>query len=647
VIKLRDAGRLAVLLCLFVLAAPAHAQWTAEGGVLLRGKIVTMDENNTVKQGSIYIKDGKIEAIMGPDAPVPEGAIELKTDGAIYPGMINLHDHPAYDFLPPYDVPKDTENRYKWNSGKCYERFVNNPKNLVTESGYFDRMTEALKFALVKHIVGGTTSSQGAPANQGAGPILTRDVEHTDLGGKIGGSVLPIDGRFTADLAANRNRIKGLQAWIFHLAEGKDERSRLEYSNPDYNPRKPPGPNNVPGLKQLGLVTKNLIGIHSTALTEADFKDWKKTAGEGAKVVWSPLSNLMLYGETTDVVGAMRQGATIALGTDWTPSGSKNLLWEIKVADQVNKQRLDGALSDADLVSMVTRNPAKMLGWEDKVGMIKKGMVADLVVLDNNVSNAYRNLIDATERAVQLVFVGGDPLYGDAKVMKKLKGDRGAKGLEPLDDLNRGKLLDLKRDLPKGNQSLKQIQSALAAAAKINAKELARILNEGDPTNKKDPFKARTAMKEALASYLKKDGETVPASLKKENLAITEGQVEKYISYKFPYAEPLKMLDSVFQEGDDRFFEMFMSNLHFAGDDAVLDISQIASAKGLPADIRKSIREAHDAAHDHAHDHDHDVAELSAESVRGARGPAPYSEGMTSLIERRVAAKEGKDVGER
>ncbi len=605
-----------------------------------------MDEKNTVKQGSIYIKDGKIEAILGPDAPVPAGAIELKTDGAIYPGLMNLHNHPTYDFLPPYPVPKDYDNRNQWNTGKCYAKLVNNPKNLVTEAGLFDRQTEALKYALVKEIVGGTTSSQGAINDRGAAPILTRDVEHTDLGGDVSGTVLPIDQRFIKDLEANQNRIKGLQAWFFHLAEGKDEVSRLEYSNPKYDPKVNAGPNNVPGLKQLGLVNDNLIAIHATALTEADFKDWKKTTGEGAKIVWSPLSNLLLYGETTDVVGAIRQGATVALGTDWTPSGSKNLLWELKVADQYNKQQLDGALSDVDLVSMVTRNPAKMLGWGDKVGMIKKGMVADLVVIDDKAKDAFRNLIDATERGVQLVFIGGDPLYGDAKLMKKVKGDLGAKGLEPLDDLARGKLLDLKRDVPKGNQTLKQIQAAIATAAKINTKELTKILNAGDPDNKKDPYKARTAMKNALVDFLEKKGQPVPPSLEKPNLQITEGQVEQYISFKFPYAEPLKAIDSIFQENDDRFFDMFMSNLHLAGDGAVLDLSKIASGAGIPDDVRERILAAHDAAHDHG-DHAHGAADLSAESVRGSRSPAPYSEGMTSLIDRRVAGEEGKDVGER
>ena len=50
--------------------------------------------------------------------------------------------------------------------------------------------------------------------------------------------------------------------------------------------------------------------------------------GRGAKLVWSPLSNLLLYGKTTAVYDALAAGVLVSLGTDWTPSGSANLLAE-------------------------------------------------------------------------------------------------------------------------------------------------------------------------------------------------------------------------------------------------------------------------------------------------------------------------------
>ena len=49
-------------------------------------------------------------------------------------------------------------------------------------------------------------------------------------------------------------------------------------------------------------------------------------------MVWSPQSNLRLYGATTLAADALRAGMPVALGADWLPSGSTSLLAELKVA---------------------------------------------------------------------------------------------------------------------------------------------------------------------------------------------------------------------------------------------------------------------------------------------------------------------------
>ncbi|MHA1730982.1 MAG: hypothetical protein ACTSU5_03520 [Promethearchaeota archaeon] len=71
-------------------------------------------------------------------------------------------------------------------------------------------------------------------------------------------------------------------------------------------------------------------------------------------MVWSPTSNLLLYGSTADVRAADEEGVTIALAPDWSPSGAKNVLGELKVADQWNRNKLGGYFSDYRMVEMVT-----------------------------------------------------------------------------------------------------------------------------------------------------------------------------------------------------------------------------------------------------------------------------------------------------
>ena len=119
-------------------------------------------------------------------------------------------------------------------------------------------------------------------------------------------------------------------AFIYHLAEGTSEELLREYTD----------------LEEHGLLREKLVGIHCTALNR---NNWKTLGKKGVKLVWSPLSNLLLYGKTADVVSAKNNGVIISLGSDWTPTGSKNLLWELKVADLYNRNSLSNVFTDLEL----------------------------------------------------------------------------------------------------------------------------------------------------------------------------------------------------------------------------------------------------------------------------------------------------------
>ncbi|MCE2990149.1 MAG: amidohydrolase family protein, partial [Nitrosomonadaceae bacterium] len=154
--------------------------------------------------------------------------------------------------------------------------------------------------------------------------------------------------------------------------------------------------------------------IHGVGLTGMQFKEM---AQAGAKLVWSPLSNFLLYGQTADIAAARAAGVKLSLAPDWTPSGSKSILGELKVADLVNIYQLGGALSNRELIEMVTINPAEAMGWQGRLGAIAPGYLADLVIVDDTVDDPYRNLVLATENNVRLVMIRGDALYGDQTLM--------------------------------------------------------------------------------------------------------------------------------------------------------------------------------------------------------------------------------------
>jgi hypothetical protein len=246
-----------------------------------------------------------------------------------------------------------------------------------------------------------------------------------------------------------------LDAWLVHLAEGVRDGDRRP--GDPFSSR-----TEFAALSSKGLLTDETVILHGIALEPADFAAMRGAPsirldgsgdGLGAKLVWSPLSNLLLYGRTAAVYQALAAGVLVSLGTDWSPSGSRNLLDELKVADiALRDARVLGgdrdlvpelaitgksgsALGAAEtaldrtLVEMVTRNPARTLRWTPYVGSVEPGKRADLLVITKADDAAarglpdspYRALIDATEQDVRMVLVGGDPLAGDVGVMQALK----------------------------------------------------------------------------------------------------------------------------------------------------------------------------------------------------------------------------------
>ncbi len=572
----------ALLLLLTLLSAPpAQAQWTPDTPVVLQGKIVSM--HRAVRRGQLVIRQGKIEAILSPSAAPPPGAIVIDTQGYIYPGLINLHNHLKYNLVSLYPLPRHAENHDDWPSGKDYAEHVNNPAIIATSSNLYGRLDEALKYAEVRAIAGGETAIQGAENNPAIKHTLVRNVELENFGvDEVGQRAFSMDRLFHRGLEDLRPRIKSSTAWIWHVAEGIDERAHQEWTYPEYDPAKPFSTSiskfNRPGAVEADLVFPGLVGVHCTAMTEADFQQWRQITGQGPKIVWSPTSNLLLYGKTTDIRAAQRQDALIALGTDWAPSGTKNLLWELKVVDQLNRQSSPRLFRGyREIVELVTTNPARILGWQDKVGQLREGYAADVLVVDDlhQTSSGYRNLILAAERNVQLVFVGGNPLYGDEAHMARLKTYQGKPRYEVLPESppGRSKAIDMLEDptVRNGDLSFAEVEERLITALSLDSQALADHVNAGvQETQTRTTYKARDYIKEQLIKLLERAGEPVDDSLRDEDSELTADQAERFLALKYPHMKPLDRLDPLFT--DERFFDALEANLHWQDGTVSLDL---------------------------------------------------------------------------
>ena len=137
-------------------------------------------------------------------------------------------------------------------------------------------------------------------------------------------------------------------------------------------------------------------------------------------------SNLWLYGSTTNIKAAKQQGVSICLGSDWGPSGTKHILGEIKVA-KLASDALGFGLTDQDLVEMITSNPGDALArcWSRPVGRLVQGGFGDVTVIrSRGTADIFSQVVTATEKEVMLVVVGGNPRYGDAKLISASNASR-------------------------------------------------------------------------------------------------------------------------------------------------------------------------------------------------------------------------------
>jgi hypothetical protein len=78
---------------------------------------------------------------------------------------------------------------------------------------------------------------------------------------------------------------------------------------------------------------------------------------------------------------------------------------------------------------MATINPARMLGWDRRLGSIEPGKLADLVVVNGTSGPAYTTLVDATEADISLVVINGIPRVGTPPLMSALGAADGGEGL--------------------------------------------------------------------------------------------------------------------------------------------------------------------------------------------------------------------------
>ena len=394
----------------------------------LAGRVVTIDDGfRVVDNGVVYVDRGTIVAVqVRTDAP-PAGFADtavLDTGGSIYPGLIELHNHLSYNALSLWSpVPKLYTDRGQWPKHPDYRRLISGPMTVLGEyrdaKGNAALLAPLVRYVECKCLMGGVTTSQGIMLNSNAGIRryyrgILRNVEQTDdpALSEAQARIADVDAKDARSFLTRLN--KEDSCFLLHLSEGITAAGSTVSAARKHFLALEVAPDEW-------AINDRLAAIHSAGLLPEDFQVLGRLGGS---MVWSPLSNLLLYGATARVEEARAAGVRIGLGSDWSPSGSKNLLGELKVAWLYSQEMLGGRFSAKDLLAMATRDAAKILKWDRSLGALGANMRADLIVVKGKTGDPYEAFIQAKETDISLVVINGIARYGVPAAMQAL----GAKG---------------------------------------------------------------------------------------------------------------------------------------------------------------------------------------------------------------------------
>lgn len=391
------------------LAGDAICEATAgDGNLLIIADVLTPTE--VLRGGQVLVDATGTIVCVGCDCSATAGAATATRvncpDGAVSPGLINAHEHLTFQGAPYTRTDERYEHRHDWRRGiRSHTRI---PAVMATQ--------EQMVLAELRMVLGGATSVNGSGGRPGLLRNLDFGADTDDLDHEAadydtfplddGDGILRASGCDYGAMARTTEEVAGEARYTPHIGEGIDAEAHNEFACTN------------DALMANDVVEGNVAVIHGIGMSPDDIASM---ALDGAMLVWSPRTNVTLYGDTARVTTFDAMRVPIALGTDWVFTGSMNMLRELSCADDLNADYMDGHFSDRDLWLMATYNGALALGVSDVLGAIAEGYVADLAIFDASMHPDYRAVIDAEPQDVALVLRAGNPLFGEAAVVNVLE----------------------------------------------------------------------------------------------------------------------------------------------------------------------------------------------------------------------------------
>lgn len=393
--------------------------------------ILTMCDGEVIKNGNIYIEDGKIKKISKDKI---DFFYDKKIDGKNHlamPGLINAHTHVGMSLFRNFsdDVElmdwlnnkiwpledKLTEKDVYWASLLSQAEMIMTGTTTFADMYYFEDQTiKALEKSKMRaQISRGLTLDDENLSKIKENINLYKKFENSQ-DGRINIALGPhavytTDKKYLKEISRVSKEYK--MPIHIHLSETKVE-------NEECIKRFGQSPTEV--FEECGIFENKTIAAHGVHLTEKDLDILSKY---DVSVVHNPSSNLKLSSGFLDCSKIIDRGINLAMGTDSSASNNNlSMFKEISIASLVSKYKDPKNLRAYEVLKMATINGAKALGMDEKIGSLEEGKIADIILIDLNNPNhtPQNNLISSLcystfDTDVSHVLINGEIVFDNKK----------------------------------------------------------------------------------------------------------------------------------------------------------------------------------------------------------------------------------------
>lgn len=393
-------------------AASGVCEVTKAGGAtkVIRGRVVA---DKIYEGGEVVIDEAGVIQCAACDCTAhpkyADATVITCADGVVTPALINTHDHITFAQNTPKAHTDRYDHRHEWRKGQNGKAKISAPQGAPR--------AEVVRLGEIRFALGGAASTVGSGGEKGM--LRNLDVSGQSEGLKakavsfetfpLGDSGGQQKTTCTYQPTVSEKDVADVDSFAPHIAEGIADSARNEFVC-----------TSGAAGSQRDFMKPQTAMIHAVGLLPGDAA---LVASKGVGVIWSPRSNIDLYGFTAPVTMFARLGVQMALGTDWTPSGSMNMLRELQCAKSYNDRYLGGFFADYQLYRMVTADAAAITGTDKELGALSQGLWGDVTVWNGKGKRTFEAVVTAGVADVALVLRGGKPLTGEAAVVDALGGN--------------------------------------------------------------------------------------------------------------------------------------------------------------------------------------------------------------------------------